>query len=200
MKKFSILLLLALTILSGCSGAENIKDNKPSYIDISIEQDGQPVEIVDNIAEIRKSPFTIIVKLKSGDGILVNSSFSPDSFNNAKMGLPIDEISGFTETGIAEELFNINSTVFVSKNSPNFWYYSSETDHRFSSVTTEGETVICRRKIDSLTNIDSGNSRTELLQLNEDAMYFVIMKIEWNQDYTKRIELERKIFIIKFTI
>jgi hypothetical protein len=199
MKK-SIYILAALVLYYGCSSDKNIKTDISDSINVAIEQGGNVINIIDDTAEIRRTKFSIKFKFPEPESILVNASFKSETFNNAWEGLPLGDLSGFKNTGIAEDLFNRESVIYLSKDSPNFWYYADDADHRFNSVLKNENGYLCSRDISGIIDLDGSGEKTDLIKIKENTIYLVIIKIEWNESYTKMIEKSRKLIKLKFVI
>ena len=200
MRKLIYIMILLHIAFINCSNKEIIKDDAADRIDVSIEQGDQDIAIVDDTVEIRRRKFTLIFKFKQPDSVLVNASFHPETFNNAYEGLPIDELSGFKDTGITEELYNKNSTLYISYKSPNYWYYVEDKDHRFTSISKTGNEFICTREITNFIDFDSTGDINNIGNVMQKELYLVIVKSEWNKDYTKRIERSRRMIKLKFIL
>jgi len=201
MNKWLLLILFCIiTSCYGCSPDKNIKNESSDKIDISIEQDGNDISIIDDTAEIRRTKFSIKLRFPQPDSILINASFNSETFNNAKEGLPLDELSGFKNTGIAEELFNKDSVIYLSINSPNFWYYADDSDHRFNSILKSESGYLCTRDISGIVNLDGTGEKTDINRIKQKEIFLVIIKSDWNEDYTKMIEKNRKILKLKFIL
>jgi hypothetical protein len=199
MKKI-LYILTVLILIQGCSADKNIKKIKSDKIDITIEQDGNVIDIIDDTAEIRRTKFSFKIKFLQPESLLVNASFKSETFNNAKEGLPLADLSGFKNTGIAEDLFNRESAIYLSKDSPNFWYYSDDLDHRFTSVLKTEDGYICSRDVSCIIDLDGTGEKTDLIKIKEKAIYLVLIKIEWNESFSKMIEKSRKVIKLKFLI
>jgi hypothetical protein len=199
MKK-SIYILIALIVYYGCASDKNIKTEISDSIDLTIEQSGNIINITDDTAEIRRTKFTIKFKFPQPESVLVNASFKSETFNNAGEGLPLSDLSGFRNTGIAEDLFNRESVIYLSKNSPNFWYYADDADHRFNSVLKNESGYLCSRDISGIVDHDGTGEKIDLIKIRENTIYIVIIKIEWNDSYTRMIEKSRKLIKLKFVI
>jgi len=200
MNKMIYILLSAIITFYGCSANKTVKKEFSDKIDISIEQGGSQVNIIDNTAEIRRTKFSIKFRLSQPDNILINASFLDETFNNAGEGLPLNELSGFKNTGIAEELFNKDSVMYVSFNSPNFWYYADDSDHRFNNVLKSDSGYLCTREITGIIDLDADGERTDINKIKKNEIYLVIIKSEWNEDYTRMIEKSRKLLKLKFIL
>jgi len=198
-KKFCFLILIIITSY-GCSADRNIKNEVPDIIDVSIEQGGNSINIIDDTAEIRRTGFTIKFKFSRPDSILVNASFNAETFNNARSGLPLNELSGFKNTGIAEELFNKDSVIYLSFDSPNFWYYTDESDHRFNDVLNNEDGYILTRQISGIVDLDGTGNRIDIAKVKKNEIYLVMIKSEWNENFTMMIEKSRKLIKLKFIL
>ena len=189
-----------MVLCLSCASEKIIKQKVTDTIEIAIEQSGNVIQINDDTAEIRRTNFSIILKFPQPESILINASFKPETFNNAREGLPINELAGFKQTGIPEDLFNRESVIYLSKDSPNFWYYADDSDHRFNSVLKSENGYLCTREISGIVDIDGSGEKIDLIKIKEDIIYLVLIKVEWNESYTKIIEKDRKFLKLKFVI
>jgi len=197
----SLYFILALIItFYGCSADKNIRDENLDLIDVSIEQGGNTISIIDDTAEIRRTNFYFKFKFVQQDSILINASFLAETFNNAKEGLPLNELTGFKNTGIAEELFNKDSVIYLSYDSPNLWYYSDDSDHRFNNVLKNENGYLCTREISGIVDLDGTGEKIDLIKIKQKEIFLVLIKSEWNEDYTRMIEKNRKIIRLKFIL
>jgi hypothetical protein len=200
MNKWLCIIISAIILCYGCSADKNIKKEAMDKIDVSIEQDGNIISIIDNTAEIRRTKFSITFRFVQPDSILINASFNPETFNNASEGLQLSELSGFKNTGIAEELFNRETALYISFDSPNFWYYTDDSDHRFNNVLKSENGFLCTREISGIVDLDGTGDRIDINRLKQKEIFLVIIKSEWNEDYTRMIEKSRKMIRLKFLI
>jgi hypothetical protein len=184
----------------GCSSDKNIREDALDIIDVTVEQGGNTISIIDDTAEIRRTGFSLRFRFARQDSILINASFQAETFNNAKDGLPLQELAGFRSTGIAEELFNKDSVIYVSNDSPNFWYYTDDSDHRFNNVLKNENGYLCTREINGVIDLDGSSEKIDLIKIRQKEIFLVIIKSEWNEDYTKMIEKNRKIIKLKFIL
>ena len=183
-----------------CSTKEIIKEDAADRIDVSVVQGDQDIAIVDDTVEIRRRKFSLIFQFKQPDSVSVNASFHPETFNNAYEGLPLDELSGFKDTGIAEELYNKNSSLYISYTSPNYWYYVDDNDHRFTTIVKNENGIICTREITNFIDLDGSGDKNNIGNVMQKELYLVIVKSEWNRDYTQRIEKSRRMIKFKFIL
>ena len=200
MKKWLLFIIPAVITFYGCSTGNTIKKEVPDKIEVTIEQSGNSISIIDDTAEIRRTGFTIKFKFSQPDNILVNASFSAETFNNAKEGLPLSDLLGFKKSGIAEELFNKDSVIYISSDSPNFWYYADDKDHRFNTILKNESGYTCIRDITGIVDQDGAGDKIDINQVKQNEIYLVIIKSEWNEDYTRMIEKKRKMIRLKFIL
>ena len=193
-------MLIINIVCFNCSNKKNIKDDPADRIDVSVEQGDQIISIVDDTVEIRRGKFSLVFKFKQPDSVMVNAYFHPETFNNAHGGLPLDELAGFKDTGITEELYNKNSALYVSYKSPNYWYYVDDKDHRFTNVVKSGNELICTRDITNFIDFDGSGDKINIGNVMQKEFYLVIVKSEWNKDYTKRIEKSRRMIKFRFIL
>ena len=200
MKNALIYLILPCYILiAGCSSGKNTKDAPPfEHFQISFEQDGMPVPVINRTVQLKKSPFSIIVRFPVPDGIFINTSFDSETLDEILLGLPLQEIQGFQGNSINEELYNRDEALIVSKSSPGFWHYTGDNEHNFSSVTEQNGIITCTRNISRIYDPDTMESPLPVEKIKENEIYISIMKMEWTDDYSKRIEKKRDYYTVRF--
>ncbi|MCP4133953.1 MAG: hypothetical protein GY754_23485 [bacterium] len=196
---FLLILLFTTTYCSGCFKRNGTTVKRGFlHFKVSIEQDGLTKDIENNEVELLKKPFSIVIHFPEPDSVFVNASFEPGSFMAAFEGKKVEEVVGFEGKGMAEELFNKEETLMLSNSSPNFWQYASANEHRFSDVITKEGVYICKRNVSHIINVDNDNEKITVSNLKGNALYLVIMKMEWNEDYTQKIEKKREFIKISF--
>lgn len=189
--------ILTGAIVVSCGGGQK-QSGQQEFIDLYLEQDGRIINIIDDTAMIKRKQFCFVFSFRQPDGILLNASFEPASYESAAGGAPVENIAGFRNTGIAEELFNPECEMFISNDSPNYWYYADETDSRFDYTAKDERGYTCRRTVSSFVDLHGKAEKQEISKIRQDAIYIVIVMIEWNDDFTKRIERSRRYLKIKF--
>lgn len=199
MRRIPVFIILLTVLFSACGG-QNIKETEQREIEVFIEQGGNRIEIKNNTAELRRIPFSLIFTFSRPDSIFVNASFNSETYNNAIIGIPLNELIGFKNPGIDEEPFNRQNLLYISAATPNLWYYTDDTDHRFNLVKKSDPSIICQRNIISFMDIDSESNITEITKIKRDSIYLVILSVDWNEDYTRMIEKNRKMIRLKFII
>jgi hypothetical protein len=193
-------ILIFIIILTGCASKTVIEDTNHGTIDLKVIQNGETAEIQDNTVQLRRAPFSFLFNFSQPDGFLIHASTDNTTYTKAEAGFPLSELPGFSNTSISEELFNSKSQMYLSEDSPSYWYYTDETDHRFNSVTESPEGYRCIREISSIIDISTGKNILLNGREKSDTVYIVIIRADWNRDYTERIELNRKLLKITFNI
>jgi len=199
MRKIYCFVGIILSLFLSCRSGD-IKNGKTltPLPEIFIEQGGSILSVAESKVELRKMPFSIIVKFKNPDSIMVNASFLSETFNNSLAEIPVNSLRGFKNPGIDEEPFNKNKCLYISKDAPNIWYYTNDSDHSFNKTEKIENYIICTREITSLVDYDSGGKEIEIGKLKEDSIYLVIISFDWNEDFTQIKEKGRKAIELKF--
>lgn len=168
------------------------------YFQVGFEQNGVPVPVENHEVVLQKDAFTLVFYFPDREGILVNASVTPESFERARAGRAFKEISGFSDLGMAEEAFNPRALLLLSTQAPHFWYYANAAEHRFNEVQEENGLLVCRRIVANVMYRDTTKQLLPLRQMPEQALYLVFMKTEWTKDYRQQIEKQRDYVKIVF--
>ena len=120
MKKISLTILFSL--LSLITFAQSLK--------VVIKQDGKVIEPVNDVYDLKKSPFIFEFTATNLEGFLVGATTNKDIYAGA-LGLFNTEVPWFQSTGMAEELYNKDKELFLMDQAPSYWYYTDAKDHRF---------------------------------------------------------------------
>nr|WP_315028202.1 hypothetical protein [uncultured Chryseobacterium sp.] len=123
MKKVSLALLFSL--LSLMTFAQSLK--------VIIKQDGKVVEPVNDVYDLKKSPFQFEITSNNLEGFLIGATTNKDIYAGA-LGLFNTEVPWFQSTGMAEELYNKDKELFLMDQAPSYWYYTDAKDHRFDKT------------------------------------------------------------------
>jgi len=194
-----IMPVVLIFILFGCSG-NNINLVKPGFnhFRFSIEQDGIVKDVENHEIAIKRKPFFIVIYFQAPDGIFLNASLSDNSYKAALEGKNASEITGFEGTVLSEELFNKNETLMLSEKSPCFWQYASINEHHFSQVVEKAGVLICRRRVSHVVDMDTDKETIAVSDTKKNELNLVIMKMEWNDDYSSKTEKKREMVKIKY--
>jgi hypothetical protein len=168
------------------------------YFAVGLQQDGQPIPIENHQAILKKKTFTIVLYFKQPEAVLVNASFSPKSYEQAQADIPLHEIIGFSDLGMAEEAFNPKTLLMVSATAPHYWYYLDDTDHRFNDIIRKDRLLICRRIVAQVMYRDTTRKFVPARDIRENELYLVFMKTEWTQDFSRQVEKQRDYVKILF--
>jgi len=123
MKKLSLTILFCL--LSFMAFAQSLK--------VVIKQDGKVIEPVNDVYELKKSPFLFEITSTNLEGFLVGATTNKDIYAGA-LGVLNTEVEWFQNTGMAEELYNKDKEMFLMDSAPSYWYYTDAKDHRFDKT------------------------------------------------------------------
>lgn len=161
-------------------------------------QNGAMIPVRNHQVILKKQPFTIVLSLRQPDGILVNASFDPQSFNQARAGAPFADIAGFSDLGMAEEPFNPKTLLMTSNEAPHYWYYENNASHRFNQVTSQQNRLICERIVGQIMYRDTSKKMLSIRDIQENALYLVFMKTEWSADFRQQYERQREFIQVLF--
>lgn len=190
--------LLALYVTGAAFAQQQILSQTGPYFGIGIEQNGRAVALEDHAVTLEKNSFTIVLTFPGQEGILINASATPETFDAARTEKPFAELSGFRDLGMAEEAFNPRALLMLSPRAPHFWYYAHEGEHRFNEVIRQERTVICRRIVANLMYRDISKEITSIRDMPGDHLYLVFVKTEWSNDYAQQYEKQRDYLKITF--
>ena len=194
-----IISAILITLFTGCSSTQEGATKAPfEHFLIAFEQDGTILPIENHQVNLQRAPFDILVYFATADSLFIHASTERKTFDLTAGGSPVSELPGFTEGEIQENLFNSEKTLNLSENSPSFWKYTSETEHNFTSIKNEKNVFVCRRIITSLTEQGKENKVTPIEKISPGTIFLSMIKMEWNEDYSKRIEKKRQYFILSF--
>jgi len=200
MKKFLIILSIAcFFVFIGCK-SRNIKKTSQTFkfFKIEIEQNNELKTIENKEVAIKKESFTLVIYFLKPDNLLINASFDSETFRFILNGEKTTFASEFQNKPIVEEPFNKDESLIVSDKSSNYWYYRNESEHTFSTVLQKENSFVCKRKIAFVKKSQTDKEKTLVSKIKKNDLYLVFMKLEWNKDYSKRIELKRDYLHIKF--
>ncbi len=191
MKHYTQILILTLLILiSTISASGQTLNNK--YFAIGFQQDGRSIPIENHQVILKKKTFTIVLYFRQSDSVLVNASFSPESFDQARAGRPLKDIPGFSDLGMAEEAFNPKTLLMISATAPHYWYYLNDSNHRFNDISRTNRMWVCRRIIGQVMYRDITRKTIPVQDISENELYLVFMKTEWTKDFSQQFEKQRE--------
>lgn len=100
---------------------------------VIIKQDGKVIEPVNDVYDLKKSPFIFEFAANNLEGFLVGATTNKDIYGGA-LGLFNTAVPWFQSTGMAEELYNKDKEMFLMDSAPSYWYYTDAKDHRFDKT------------------------------------------------------------------
>jgi hypothetical protein len=156
------------------------------------------VPIVEDVARLRLKPFTLILRLREPQLVLMHASPRPESFKAAREGKPLYKIPGLAGMGAAEHDGNPNRSMFVDDQALNAWYYDDAERHRFDGpCKQQGGGFVCRRTIANLSFLPK--KTVPITRFDKPALYLVFARTRWTHDYTEKVELHRQPLKLLFT-
>ncbi len=201
MKQKYIIVCIVLGVLCvsfPVAGQQQILSRTGPYFGIGIEQNGRAIPLENHEIVLQRAPFTLVLTFPGQEGVLVNASVTPETFEAAQSNKTFAEMKGFSDLGMAEEAFNPRALLMLSARAPHFWYYAHEGEHRFNDVVRRETAIICRRIVANVMYRDVSKQITSIRDIPEDSLYLVFMKTEWNHNYTQQFEKQRDYIKITF--
>lgn len=192
-KLFIFILLILISAVPAFGQIANTK-----FFTIGFQQDGQLIPVENHQVFLKKKTFSIVISFKQPDSVLVNASFYPESFEQARTGRPLNDIQGFSDLGMAEEAFNPKVLLMISSTAPHYWYYQKDSNHRFNNIIQQDGIWICRRIVGQIMYRDTTRKVLPIRDIPEDELYLVFMKTVWAQDFSQQFEKQREYVKIIF--
>ncbi len=188
-KPFILFAILSFVILTSFSTETNLLD-RISYFDLSIDQKNEAVQVIaGNTIELKRAPFDIKLDFSAEASVLVNASFDSKTYDMALKNAPMKKLPGYAETGMAENLFNVDKEILINKNAPSLWYYDNAEDHRFNVVSKSDYRTQCTRVIENLYDVNE-SSQIKVSDVKKD-LYLVFIAYKMNDEF-EEVELQRK--------
>ncbi|MCA5005834.1 hypothetical protein [Sphingobacterium bovistauri] len=148
---------------------------------LAVNQGGKSIKEKDNVYLLEPKTFVLQMAARNVEGFLVGATFDRDVYMSA-IGEGDLEVSWFSETGMAEELFNADQSMFISNDAPSYWYYDSEDDHRFDRDPKGNLTDwIGNRTIRQFD--DLLNEKTIQVDTYQGSVFLFIYKPEYDDEY-----------------
>jgi|GEM_PF-1140531 len=196
MRLFATTLLILLSF--SCVTTDKDKVNDFSYFRISFEQENKIIRSIDNEVKLQRKSFSILFEFTGPEGVLINASFNPDNYNSAKEKNKLNSLIKTSGKGFQEELYNKEKSLNISEKKLNFWNFTSSTNHRFNEIIKKKSTILCRRQVNFLIDHDKDKLKVPVESFEGDFLYLIILKTEWNEDFTVRNEKKRDYYKIIF--
>ena len=184
MKKIFTITILLMFTFSFIS-----MNSKENDFRVYIEQNGKLMEPINGVVTLEKKSFNIVFEFNEPMGLLINGSFKSKTYTLASNGKPMSKLTGFHTTGLAEGLLNPDKEMFVSKESPNYWFYDDTENHRFNSTEKVNGKILCKRVIENFNDFDS----KAIIKIgnNDKPLYLVFISYKYGEKISNQIELKR---------
>ena len=116
-------------------------------VDIKIIQDKKTFSMTDPVITLNKKPFVIQVTLTNMDGVYLYADFSDSIYRLANTD-PIPDFDNLASMAMAEESFNKDQELIISKTGWAYWFYDKNLDwHRFDKdIKTLHENSVTGKK------------------------------------------------------
>lgn len=182
--KNTIKTIITIVILISTMGFTGLKSKK---FKIEILQNGESVEIVDNVVELEKKEFQIRITLKKQDGIFMSASYQRDYYD-LKENEEIKDYKWLNLKVRAEKKFNGDKELVLDNEIVSYVDYKEMDWHGFDkSVVLKGNKVIGTRAIQKIRIQDSWEE-VMLEDLEKDIFLFFIATEDWkNQETPKEL-------------
>ena len=166
MKRILPLALVLIFLGQACKSTKN-KGQAIESIQITIEQNGKPIKPSQGVIELKKEAFDLIFELPENLGVLVNLSHS-DSISKLTLQGKVPSVFDNINV-IAIDLFNRESTLYLTDDSINASYYASEEEHTFNEIAKLNGGHICTRTVTRIYDLNT-STNYEVKDINE-AIY-----------------------------
>lgn len=197
--KTTLLFLLACTfLLSSNTFYKNHLNEKYSPFKVYIEQDGIRLPITNNEVSLDKKPFRIVFVFDKPNGILISTSFNKATYEMAIKNEPLAKLPGYQGTGMAEYLFNNDKEVLVDDSAPSYWFFDNIKEHRFNTVKTSKDSLVCTREIKQFNIFDEKGNIILPIEKVSKALYFVFIDYISDPQTYKKTELQREMIKINW--
>ena len=189
MKK-TLLLIFAAASLCGSF----TRPLSPSY-EIDILQNGEILEVDEQVVKLKKAPFTIRVKLFGLDGVFMNASTDKSLFE-LEDGDAIPDLTFIESKTMAEPAFYEDKVLSLSNGLYSYLFYDPDQNwHRFDSVTVLNGQVTGIKKVENLFNMESGKS--EPVEKAKKNIYLFFVSISKGQN-GQAVELKRHKIMLRW--
>lgn len=181
MRQIIITLITVVTIIATMS----FSGLKSKQYKVEILQDGKPVEIVDNVAELEKKEFQIRITLKKQDGVFMSASFHRDYYD-LKDEEEIKDYKWLNLKTRAEKKFNEDKELVIDDEIVSYVHYKSEELHQFDKdVALKRNKVIGTKTVRHIRIQDSWKE-VRLVDVEKDIYLFFAATEDWKDDETPK--------------
>ena len=187
--------LLFGLILCDCAIAQTTDLPTKTFL-IYVEKDQEIIEEANDVISLEPDAFNFVFEFSRPMGVLVHASFDQKTLKLAKKNKPFNKLPGFRQTGMADVMANPEKQVLLSEEAPNYWFYQSDSEHRFDKVLRSGNRIRCIRTIERILDTDAQAS-IEVEELSR-PLHFVFISYERVENSLEVIEIQREFVTIKW--
>jgi hypothetical protein len=155
MKRFLPLVATLFFLALGCKSTINTIKTVEN-IQISIQQDGKLIQPSKGVLALKKEAFDLIFEIPSNMGVFVNLSHR-DSISKLTVQGKVPSVFDNSNV-IAIDLFNRESTLYLTDDSINACYYGGEEEHTFNQITQLKGGQRGRRTITKIYDLNTSTS------------------------------------------
>jgi hypothetical protein len=169
-----------LLLLMGFTGL------KSKTFRVEILQNGQPVKISNNIAELEKKEFQIRITLKKQDGVFMNASFQKDYFD-LKETEEIKDYKWLNQKTHSEENFNKDKTLIIDDETVSYLFYDKKENwHRFDKEVKVKRRKVIGTKTIKYIEIRDTEEVIDITNVDKDIYLFFVATEKWEDRKTPK--------------
>ncbi len=165
---------------------------------IEIFQNNRVLHKVNNVVNLAKRPFSIIVKIPKPLTVMLNVFEDDTNFQRVSPGFNLDLkkngylIHPFVKgMGFAEDYFNKDETLILEKKGHHSLFYMDEHKHRWSEVNITNTGFVFKRKV---SKIKIGGEIVPIENISKPRMYFLFLVKIIEGNFVSSDELMKLIF------
>lgn len=165
MRTWSLLLILGILLTTSCiSDKPGAKESSMANdfaglnIDFKIEQSGRDIYPENGIIVLKRSPFTIKLKIKRDQDLYFNFCLNDKLYNAVNQSADFTGILGFDGTGMAEGDGNPDKEIWITPDGWHVWYVTPKGEGRFDKIVKSGKSFLAERTVNSIYDIDNKKS------------------------------------------
>lgn len=195
MKGISTILIFLLFVFFFSIGCKQTTAQQ-EHFHVTFEQDDMPIEAIGGKVTLEKKKFSIVFDLLGADGILIHASHNPKTYEMAKNGTPLSEMSSFAPgKAMAEYDKNPKKQIILAEDAYSYWYYKDKDKHRFDKITSIENGVRCKRIIRNLRKV-AQDEPIKVRDVQRD-LYLVFIYHTWEEKFVQN-EMKREFVQIEW--
>lgn len=175
-----VLITSTLLLLMGFTGL------KSKRFRVEILQNGQPVKISNNIAELEKKEFQIRITLKKQEGVFISASFQKDYFD-LKETEEIKDYKWLNQKTHSEENFNKDKTLLIDDETVSYLFYDKKENwHRFDKGVKVKRKKVIGTKTIKYIEIRDTEEVIDITDVDKDIYLFFVATEKWKNSERAR--------------